>query len=151
MRNPISPVIWIGTMVFAVATWAPAQESAGPRLGLSKIGQGLFAGYCTSCHGAEGRGDGPVSEYLKVAPADLTKLVDADGKFPFDEVLKKIDGREQPKSHGSSDMPIWGDALRKAEGGGDEDMVKDKVAALTHFLWSIQAGGEEDLDSEPEP
>ena len=153
MRNHNYQVIWIGLIVLiaALPSAAAGQKPEGPRLGLSKIGEDLYASYCTSCHGAKGRGDGPVAEYLKVTPADLTRLTESDGTFPFEEVSKKIDGREKARGHGSSDMPIWGDALRKAEGGGDEDMVKDKVAALTHFLWSIQAGGEEDQDSEPEP
>lgn len=150
MRNHHrAQVIWISAIVLIAAclAQAAAQESDGPRLGLSKIGEGLFASYCTSCHGAKGQGDGPVADFLKVRPADLTKLTKSDGTFPFDEVAKKIDGREQPRAHGSDDMPIWGDALQKAEGGGDEKVVKDKVLALTHFLWTIQADGEKEQES----
>jgi mono/diheme cytochrome c family protein len=35
-------------------------------------GAALFAAQCATCHGAEGRGDGPTAKSLSVAPADLT-------------------------------------------------------------------------------
>lgn len=144
MRNHHkAQVIWISTIVLAAlfTAAAVAQTAERPSIGLSKIGEGLYAGYCTSCHGREGRGDGPVAEYLKVRPADLTKLVE-DGEFPFEKVSMKIDGREKARSHGSDDMPIWGEALQQAEGGGNEKAVTDKITALTHFLWSIQVSSD---------
>lgn len=46
-------------------TWAetPLQSSAS--------GAALFARHCASCHGAEGRGDGPARVWLKSQPRDL--------------------------------------------------------------------------------
>jgi mono/diheme cytochrome c family protein len=40
----------------------------------SSIVQGakLFATHCASCHGREGRGDGPAGRFLRVKPSDLT-------------------------------------------------------------------------------
>jgi putative copper export protein/mono/diheme cytochrome c family protein len=35
-------------------------------------GEALFAADCTSCHGADARGDGPAAKSLPVPPADLT-------------------------------------------------------------------------------
>jgi putative copper export protein/mono/diheme cytochrome c family protein len=35
-------------------------------------GAALFAANCTSCHGTEGRGDGPAAKLLPITPADLT-------------------------------------------------------------------------------
>ena len=35
-------------------------------------GQALFAANCTTCHGADARGDGPAAKSLPVPPADLT-------------------------------------------------------------------------------
>lgn len=35
-------------------------------------GKGLFAANCVSCHGAQGRGDGPTAKTSAVPPADLT-------------------------------------------------------------------------------
>jgi mono/diheme cytochrome c family protein len=38
------------------------------------IGKWEFQSSCASCHGADGKGNGPVSEQLKVPPPDLTLL-----------------------------------------------------------------------------
>ena len=35
-------------------------------------GANLFATHCASCHGREGRGDGPAGRFLRVKPSDLT-------------------------------------------------------------------------------
>jgi mono/diheme cytochrome c family protein len=50
--------------------------------GESDQGQAYYLRYCGSCHGIEGKGDGPVSRSLKVKPADLTQLR-AKTKEPF--------------------------------------------------------------------
>ena len=117
-----------------------AQESKEVNKGLASVGKGLFRGYCRSCHGTEGRGDGPIAESLKVPPSDLTRLTSETGEFPLEKVVKRIDGRDKVAAHGSKDMPVWGDIFQKTEGGGTEEVVSHKVTALAHYLWSIQAG-----------
>jgi len=120
-----------------------AQVPEKPDVGHAALGRGLYRSYCASCHGKEGKGDGPIAEYLVVAPSDLTRLTGDDGRFPFDEVTKKIDGREQVATHGSPDMPIWGEVFQEAESGGGEEKVHGKIQALAHYLWSIQAAPDE--------
>lgn len=110
-----------------------------PDAGYAAIGRGCYRSYCEGCHGEEGKGDGAIAEHLVVAPSNLTRLTADDGKFPFDEVTKKIDGREKVAAHGSPDMPIWGDVFQEAEDGGGEEKVRGKIQALAHYLWSIQA------------
>ena len=39
------------------------------------IGKSEFQSSCASCHGTDGKGNGPVSGQLKVPPSDLTMLV----------------------------------------------------------------------------
>ena len=36
------------------------------------VGRTLFAAHCVACHGAQGKGDGPIARSLEVPPADLT-------------------------------------------------------------------------------
>lgn len=143
MRNHLPVLLTALLVIFA---WpAAAQDQMKKDYGLIRIGKDLFRGYCTSCHGEQGEGDGPIAEYLKVATADLTRISDNnDGEFPFDRVMKKIDGREKVPAHGSSEMPIWGDAFQKAEGGGGADEVRQKIAALTQYLRSIQTSSDEE-------
>jgi mono/diheme cytochrome c family protein len=104
-------------------------------------GRDLFEQHCELCHGAEGRGDGPLSEELKVAPADLTKIsARRGGTFPEVEVREMIDGRRTVRAHGKSDMPIWGRAFGGGAAAGKEKEaeVKKKLDQLVAFLRSIQ-------------
>ncbi len=107
-----------------------------------KISQGrnLFRAWCRSCHGPEAEGDGPMAEYLKPEPANLTLLSEKEGgTFYFGRVTAKIDGRDKVKGHGSKDMPIWGEAFLVVDEEGGEEAVREKINAVAHFLRSIQA------------
>ena len=37
-------------------------------------GKAMYTSYCAPCHGASGKGDGPVASEFKVAPANLTQF-----------------------------------------------------------------------------
>jgi mono/diheme cytochrome c family protein len=69
----------------------------------------LYQRYCASCHGAEGRGDGPAAAALEPAPIDLTRL----GCGAAD-VMERIDGRRAVRAHGSSAMPVWGEVFEQS-------------------------------------
>lgn len=72
-------------------------------------GAELFRVFCASCHGKEGRGDGPVAATLKPKVPDLTRIAERHGgTFPADSVRETIDGRNWPRAHGSRAMPVWG-------------------------------------------
>ncbi len=65
---------------------------------------------CAACHGADGKGMGPVGALFGKPPADLTVLAKKNnGVFPFNSVYEVIDGRQVVIAHGTRDMPIWGD------------------------------------------
>jgi mono/diheme cytochrome c family protein len=69
-----------------------------------------FRNSCAACHGAEGKGDGPMAVLLTVKPPDLTVLAEKNqGNFPFSQVMRIIDGRAAVGAHGPREMPIWGD------------------------------------------
>lgn len=126
-------------------TMAAEDDAPGTNQGKIALGKHLFRGYCGSCHGAEAKGDGPIAEYLKVTPTDLTRLAAKnDGEFPFERVVRKIDGREKVAGHGSSEMPVWGQAFQEAEGGGSDDDVAKRIDSLAHYLQSLQVGAKTD-------
>ncbi len=52
----------------------PANTQAHEQLIFSVKGPDLFRAYCASCHGSEGRGDGPMAPILKTQPSDLTTI-----------------------------------------------------------------------------
>jgi mono/diheme cytochrome c family protein len=73
-------------------------------------GKAEYHSSCASCHGIDGKGNGPVGADLKVPPSDLTVLARKNnGVFPFNSVYETIDGRKAVIAHGTRDMPIWGD------------------------------------------
>ena len=52
-----------------------------------------FAAFCSSCHGAGGKGDGPMAGTLEHRPANLTRLARRNGgEFPKLRVMAKIWG-----------------------------------------------------------
>lgn len=103
-------------------------------------GRASFQAYCASCHGREGRGNGPVASQLTVQPADLTMIAARrDGRFPRDYVLQTIDGRIELMAHGSRAMPVWGKIWRSDPTDPKAEMEAERVASeLIHFLESIQ-------------
>jgi mono/diheme cytochrome c family protein len=115
------------------ATQQPAGNKSIP------AGSGLFSTYCVVCHGADGKGTGPLADSLKRRPADLTALARTNGgTYPRDMVAKVIDGREGVKGHGGGDMPVWGDAFERSQDAGPQ-AVKDRIEALVEYLATIQA------------
>ncbi len=100
-------------------------------------GKSEFQSSCASCHGMDGKGKGPVSEQLKVAPSDLTILAKKNsGVFPISAVYETIDGKRSIVAHGTRDMPIWGELFTSLRG---KETTELRVNALMRYLQSIQA------------
>jgi mono/diheme cytochrome c family protein len=99
-------------------------------------GRKLFAQYCATCHGATGKGEGPVAAALKVAPPDLTALQKPGEKFPSNHVQTKIDGEKEVTAHGPSKMPVWGQVFRRTSG---ELQRHADVYSLVKYIESIQS------------
>ena len=90
----------------AVGTSAGAAETDS--------GKQLYTQYCSSCHGMEGRGNGPVTPYLKIKVPDLTLLKKNNkGIYPMSKVMSAIDGSRAVRAHGDREMPVWGEIFRK--------------------------------------
>ena len=101
-------------------------------------GAQLFRNHCAACHGASGRGDGPMSEALRKAPADLTKFAGKNGGiFPAERLRRIIDGRDVP-SHGDREMPVWGIALRTTRDAGGYESVAERIETLVRYVQSLQ-------------
>jgi mono/diheme cytochrome c family protein len=97
--------------------------------------------YCASCHGPTGRGDGVASSFLNPKPTDLTQFSKRNGGvFPFDQVQSAIDGTRAVRGHGSSDMPVWGEAFNPsaAQASAMEADVRGKLQLITEYVRSLQ-------------
>lgn len=104
-------------------------------------GPGLFRAYCASCHGADGRGSGPVASSLRGEVPDLTQIAHRHGgQFPADRIRRIIDGRTALPPHGTRDMPVWGRAFRVATANDPQsDAQSDRlITLLVQYLQSIQ-------------
>jgi mono/diheme cytochrome c family protein len=98
-----------------------------------------FRTHCASCHGADGKGEGPLADSLRFHPADLTLIAKRHGgSFPTETVVRIVDGRQPLKGHGAPDMPIWGDAFKNADTGYDDKRVKEKIHSIVEYLKTLQ-------------
>ena len=127
--------------VAVVSLWAVAAH-AQPQIKKEPIkpvaasdGAAMFQSYCSACHGKAAMGDGPAAVALKKAPADLTKLNARNGgKFPETKVKRYIEGLDELPSHGSRDMPMWGELFRAL----DRNTAQIRIQALSDYLKGIQ-------------
>jgi mono/diheme cytochrome c family protein len=95
--------------------------------------------HCATCHGADGKGDGPLAENLRFHPPDLTLIAKRNGgEFPVDKVHRIVDGRRPLKGHGGPDMPVWGDAFKDADTGYDDARVREKIRSVVDYVRTLQ-------------
>ena len=131
-----------GTLAVMAVAGAAAWTSAQPEtksLTDGMNGADLYKAYCASCHGASGKGDGPIADALRYRPADLTAIARrARGTFDRAKVHQMIDGRVPVRGHGGPDMPLWGDAFKRSGDGYDEAAVGARIDLLVTHLDSIQ-------------
>jgi mono/diheme cytochrome c family protein len=130
-------IVWSILLGIALAAeqQAPMSGEAG------QVGQPYFVRYCSSCHGVEGRGDGPVAPLLQPSPADLTRIAQRrGGHFPVAEIRAYIDGRIGVPAHGQREMPVWGERLEEMVGGGSlgEAVARSYIQLLIEYLQAIQ-------------
>ncbi len=133
-------LVLVASLLLMCANIASAQEKSA--------GQREYEINCAVCHGADGKGNGPYAELLKVGLPDLTTLSRRNsGAFPAERLAELIDGRSLVPGHGTRDMPVWGyeysksaiDYYRDFYGKSDADrFVKGRIEALITYLRSIQ-------------
>lgn len=107
-------------------------------------GEELFVELCAVCHGTSGTGDGPAAGALKTAVPDLTRLAAKnDGKFPREKVQDAIAGESRVVSHGTAEMPIWGQAFENVRPDFKEfrrkALARQRIYNLTEYVATIQA------------
>jgi mono/diheme cytochrome c family protein len=102
---------WLGlSLLGATLALAPfAAHAAGD----AARGKTLFETNCLSCHGAEGKGNGPVGMALTPPPRDFTKGefkfdTDKDGKTGTDTDLFNVITNGAAAYGGSAMMAPWG-------------------------------------------
>ena len=100
-------------------------------------GAAMYHAYCASCHGADGRGNGPSAVSLKTPPSDLTQLArNNNAKFPALKVGEVLGKRPGTLAHGSAEMPVWGNVFRARE--RDQSLATLRIANLIRYLEAMQ-------------
>jgi mono/diheme cytochrome c family protein len=129
---PRAPALLLAALLLGACARDAAQDLSG---------HDAFLRYCASCHGALGRGDGPLAASLAQPPTDLTQLAKRNGgRYDERAVMSFIDGRRLVAAHGTRDMPVWG-AIFEAEGHGQpypayQSLLKSRF--LVDYLATIQ-------------
>jgi mono/diheme cytochrome c family protein len=103
-------------------------------------GKQMYASYCASCHGAYGKGDGPVGLALKQPPADLTVLSrNNGGKFPTQHVVAILQFGSQASAHGNAEMPVWGPVFGRLDGNQPQPAMKSlRISNVAHYIETLQ-------------
>jgi mono/diheme cytochrome c family protein len=104
-------------------------------------GAELFRIFCASCHGPLARGNGPVAKSLKVKVPDLTRIARRHGgEFPVEYISHIVDGRELRPTHGSGDMPVWGQELYGVNSEDPDRRARSNelIGRMVNYLRSIQ-------------
>ncbi len=116
---------------------APAAIAQNRTQGPSQ-GQALYQVHCAACHGLEGRGNGPMASTMRRQPPDLTKLSATNsGHFPDARVRRIVDGRDV-ESHGTRDMPVWGDVFKTSRDNITAGDPASRILAIVRYLESLQ-------------
>ena len=100
---------------------SPQVQKPAVTAGSAERGQTPYLTYCATCHGASGKGDGPISETLDPVPARHS-----DGTYMgalSDEHLFEVIKRGGPAVGLSPIMPGWGGALT-------DDQIRDVIAFI---------------------
>jgi mono/diheme cytochrome c family protein len=120
----------------------PAPLATAQEMEVVAGGELEYQSHCAVCHGVDGGGNGIMSKYLTLKPANLTQLSRKyGGKFPFWQIYRTIDGREEVRGHGVSQMPVWGPRFRAESGGNDagaRSQAAGRILSLVFYLQHIQ-------------
>ena len=131
-------------LLMTIVLWAtPPRTALAQQEAIAAVGQQEFRHACAVCHGLGGKGDSVMTtlNLLTVRPPDLTQLSKKhQGQFPFWQVYRIIDGREEVRGHGTRDMPIWGEVFRQPDAGQHDKEIRmiGRILALVYYLQSIQ-------------
>jgi mono/diheme cytochrome c family protein len=143
----LGPVFLVAVSMVIVDTGVAKAQGA-------EIGRYEYLNSCASCHGTTGKGDGPVVKSLIKPPTDLTRLSETNsGVFPFARIYDVIDGRFELATHGTRDMPVWGEIYKRSWAQGQngtlpylaskevvESIVRMRILALIDYIFMLQEG-----------
>ena len=138
-------MLWLLLLAPAVAQAQAQTPKPVPFPGESLVGKESFEAYCSSCHGTDGRGNGPVAGSLRNIPTDLTALANRNGdSFPRERVTAVLMGTSRTVvAHGTQAMPIWGPMFRMFE---SDARAKVRIDNLVAYIETLQVKSSQPVD-----
>jgi mono/diheme cytochrome c family protein len=129
------------TACLAILLWSQGSATSNPetvRLISSIQGPELYKEYCAACHGADGKGGGPMARSLRTSPSDLTRISSRNhGEFPQARIERIISGEELiAAGHGTREMPLWGPIFSQI--AWDQDLGRLRINNLARYLKEMQ-------------
>jgi mono/diheme cytochrome c family protein len=118
---------------------AKSKQKPAARPPNNASGKETYLKYCASCHGEDGKGNGPAAFAMKTPPPDLTTLSRRyEDKYPAGYVSAVLKFGRSPAAHGSEEMPVWGSRFKTL------DRVRDPtgqqhVDDVVSYIGSLQA------------
>jgi len=100
-------------------------------------GEALYKSYCTSCHGLDGTGNGPIAHSLQTHPSDLTHLaVHYQGKYPSHHVLETLKAGPW-REH--ANMPNWSTFFNNSSSNFGNPLVTHiRLYNLNSYIKTLQ-------------
>jgi len=143
MKKAIKATVALGCSLGAAIVLAQAPQAT------VDLGKLEFADNCASCHGMDGKGNGPLGGLLQKSPPDLSQLAKKNGGvLPVNRMYAVIEGTAAVPSHGTRDMPVWGreyrieeaQRLREARGQYESaEVVRARILTLIEYISRLQA------------
>jgi len=137
MKQSLGIFLFLLFCLFRPSPLAVAQE-----MEVVAGGELEYQNHCAVCHGVDAKGQGIMAKYLTLKPTDLTQLSKRQAnKFPFWQIYRTIDGREEVRGHGVREMPVWGSCFRTEAGGSDpgsKSQASGRILSLVFYLQYIQ-------------
>ena len=106
-------------------------------------GAQMYGTLCASCHGIDGKGDGPAVPALEKAVPDLTHLASQDhGYLNHARIEMIIAGKNRELAHGEIGMPQWEDQFKHVRFGWNDHQrsafARRKINALADHVETLQ-------------
>jgi len=137
--GPIAPLAGAAALALVVTFGGGVTARAADDVRIEE-GKSLYRQYCSACHGLDSDGKGPLASVLSPPPSNLTLLGDRYGlPLPKSRIAEFVDGRQEVRAHGSSDMPVWG--KRMVDGPpspGADAHTHGTILLILSYLESVQ-------------